>query len=104
MRFRSRRALAVATVVSVALTASAGAVDEAIFIDGFEAGDYCGWSQNPPPPTIVEGEGSGQGLNDELPTATLVSRCATVEGATGAPVAGQADFDFYRLDVGAPAL
>jgi hypothetical protein len=95
----------VVPLVSLLLAlAVSGQAQEALFLDDFEAGDYCGWSANPQPPTIAEGEGTGQGLNDFLEDAIAISRCATVDGVTGSPVAGAGDYDFYALTLDRPTL
>lgn len=92
--------------VTLALTVAATSLraEEAIFLDDFDSGDYCGWSANPAPPAIAEGEGTGQGLNDLLEDAIAISRCATVDGVTGSPAAGAGDYDFYSLTVDRPTL
>ena len=104
MRRVGRRTWTAGAVLVALVSAATGRADEALFLDDFESGDYCGWSQNPQPPTVDEGEGSGQGLNDFLEDATLISRCATVDGVTGAPESGVGDYDFYALTLDRPTL
>lgn len=97
-----RRVVPLVSLLFVLAAAARG--QEALFLDDFETGDYCGWSQNPAPPAIGEGEGTGQGLNDFLEDAIAISRCATVDGVTGSPSSGAGDYDFYSLTVDRPTL
>jgi hypothetical protein len=92
------------TILALTVATTPLRADEALFLDDFDSGDFCGWSTNPTPPAISEGEGTGQGLNDFLGDAIAISRCATVDGVTGSPVAGVGDYDFYSLAVDRPTL
>jgi hypothetical protein len=89
---------ALVPLLAATLAAAPARAEEALFADGFEAGDLCPWSATGAA-ALAESE-----PNDVPAQADALGRCGAVEGTIGAVQAGEADFDYFRLTLGGPAL